>query len=278
MRLLPQKVSTLKKILLPLVFFLCIVNSNAQSTDSLQSPADTISAWQRYSLRKTLAKMNQRRQNLKSLIVPAALITYGFVSLESDALQSLDNQIKEEIWTERPHNPIKVDNYLQYAPAAAVYGLNAMGIKGKNNFRDRTMIYLMSNAMMGITVQSLKKITRVQRPDGFGTNAFPSGHTATAFVAAEFLRQEYKDVSPWYGIAGYAMATTTAYLRMYNNRHWFRDLLPGAGIGILSTKVAYWIYPSIKKALFKDKPMNTMVMPYFQNKTAGLTLVHSFGK
>lgn len=276
MRLLPQKVSILKKILLPIVFFLCIVNSNAQSTDSLQSPADTISAWQRYSLRKTLAKMNQRRQNLKSLIVPAALITYGFVSLESDALQSLDNQIKEEIWTERPHNPIKVDNYLQYAPAAAVYGLNAMGIKGKNSFRDRTMIYLVSNAMMGITVQALKKITRLQRPDGYGTNAFPSGHTATAFVAAEFLRQEYKDVSPWYGIAGYAMATTTAYLRMYNNRHWFRDLLPGAGIGILSTKVAYWIYPSIKRALFKDKPMNTIIMPYYQNRTAGLTLVHCF--
>ncbi len=267
----------MNKLLMIVLVCLIATIAEAQLPDSLLSLPATISPTQRYSLTETLVKMNERRQHLKSLILPAALITYGIVSLENDGLKSLDNSIKEEVWTEHPHNPIKIDNYLQYAPAAVVYGLNAIGIKGKNNFRDRTMIYLLSNAMMGITVQSLKKITRIQRPDGFGTNAFPSVHTATAFVAAEFLRQEYKDVSPWYGVAGYAMATTTAYLRMYNNRHWFRDLLPGAGIGILSTKLAYWIYPSIKRKLFKDQPMNTMVMPYFQNKTAGLALVHSFG-
>ena len=138
------------------------------------------------------------------------------------------------------------------------------------------MIYLLSNAMMGITVQSLKSITKIQRPDGFGTNAFPSGHTATAFVAAEFLHQEYKDVSPWYGVAGYAAAITTAYLRMYNNKHWFRDLLPGAGIGILSTKAAYWIYPAIKRKFFKDKPMNTLVMPFYQNGVGGVSVVYNF--
>jgi membrane-associated phospholipid phosphatase len=138
------------------------------------------------------------------------------------------------------------------------------------------MIYLLSNAMMGITVYSLKKITRVQRPDGFGTNAFPSGHTATAFVAAEFLRQEYKDVSPWYGVAGYLAATATGALRMYNNKHWFRDILPGAGFGILSTRVAYWIYPAIKRKFFKDKPMNTMIMPWYQNGVGGISLLHAF--
>jgi hypothetical protein len=230
------------------------------------------------SLQHSIAEINERRRLIKSLILPAGMITYGFIALENDGLKNLDNSIKQEIWMEHPHKPIVVDNYLQYAPAVAVYGLNAIGIKGKNNFRDRTMIYLLSNAMMGITVQSLKSITRVQRPDGFGTNAFPSGHTATAFVAAEFLHQEYRDVSPWYGIAGYAMATTTAYMRMYNNRHWFRDLAPGAGIGIVSTKLAYWVYPVIKRKLFKDKPMNTIVMPFYQNNTIGVSLIHSFDK
>jgi len=72
------------------------------------------------------------------------------------------------------HSP--VDNYLQYAPALSVFALNAAGIKGKNNFVDRTLYNLMSNAMMGIIVQTIKRITKVARPEGFGTNAF---HLAT---------------------------------------------------------------------------------------------------
>jgi len=108
--------------------------------------------------------------------------------------------------------------------------------------------------MMGITVQTIKKITKVQRPEGFGTNAFPSGHTATAFAGAEFLHQEYRDISPWYGIAGYAAATTTGILRMYNNKHWFRDVVAGAGFGILATDAAYYLEPVIAKKLFHKKP------------------------
>lgn len=272
----PKPSCSIHKIIASLIFILLTVSASAQQPDSIKVVKNTTHQLPPINFSEAFAKLNERRRDLKSLIIPATLVTYGFISLESDGLKSLDNKIKEEIWTENPHKQVKIDNYLQYAPAAAVYGLNAIGIKGKNNFRDRTMIYLLSNAMMGVTVQSLKAITKIQRPDGFGTNAFPSGHTATAFVSAEFLWQEYKDVSPWYGIAGYAAASATAYLRMYNNKHWFRDLAPGAGIGIISTKLVYWIYPSIKRKLFKDKPMNTVVMPFYQNKTMGFTLVHSF--
>lgn len=224
----------------------------AQQEDSIYTTG-VLNAKPQTLINNLPANLNQRSQRLRSLILPAGLISYGFLSLENDGLLKLDNSIHEEIWVDHPHSQVKIDNYLQYAPAAAVYGLNALGIKGKNNFRDRTMIYLLSNAVMGITVQSLKAITKIQRPDGFGTNAFPSGHTATAFVSAGFLREEYKDVSPWLGLTGYAMAVTTGYLRMYNNKHWFRDLLPGAGIGIISTKVMYWAYPAIKRKFFKEK-------------------------
>ena len=67
------------------------------------------------------------------------------------------------------------------------------------------------------------------------------------------MRQEYKDVSPWYGIAGYVAATTTGALRMFNNKHWFRDVVAGAGFGILSTQVAYVLAPVIIKKLFQKK-------------------------
>ena len=256
---------------------LCLTSAaGAQQKDSLVLMRDTSMLKPGFSINDALVKIHERKQKIKSMIIPAALITYGFVAQGSEQLKGFDVSLKNEIRETRPFFYTKIDNYLQYAPAVAVYGLNAIGIKGRNNFRDRTMIYLLSNVITGVTVQSLKAITKVQRPDGFGTNAFPSGHTATAFAAAEFLRMEYKDVSPWYGIAGYLAATTTGILRMYNNRHWFRDILPGAGFGILSTKVAYWIYPAIKRKFFKDKPMKTILLPYYQNGGGGITLVYNF--
>jgi len=256
------------------IFLLASSLANCQQEESVSHKEDTV--FSKNKVMTDLEKIRDNRKQIKSLMLPATLITYGFVSLESKKLQSLDQSIKEEIRENNPRFHTNVDNYLQYAPAVAVYGLNAMGIQGKNNFCDRTMIYLLSNCIMGVTVQSLKAITKVQRPDGFGTNAFPSGHTATAFVAAEFLHQEYKDASPWYWIGGYMTATATGILRMYNNRHWFRDILPGAGFGILSTKAAYLMYPGIKRRIFKNKPVSTMMMPFYQNGQAGISLSYHF--
>jgi hypothetical protein len=44
---------------------------------------------------------------------------------------------------------------------------------------------------------------------------------------------EYKDVSIWYGISGYIIASGTGVLRIYNNRHWLTDVAAGAGIGFM---------------------------------------------
>ena len=214
--------------------------------------------------------------NFRKALLPAAFITYGILAVKTDALQDVNEKMKEEIWTERPHALFHADNYLQWTPALAVYGLNLAGIKGKNNFRDRTMIYGISELLMSSVVFSVKKFTGEVRPNSSDALSFPSGHTANAFAAAEFLRQEYKDVSPWYGVAGYAVAATTGYLRMYNNKHWLGDVVAGAGFGIMSTKLAYWIYPTIKKKLFKDKDVNTVVMPTYQSGAFGVGMVHQF--
>lgn len=212
----------------------------------------------------------------RSFVLPAFMIAYGFTTLSSDGLTDFNEEIKEEVWTENPHRKIHIDNFLQFSPAIAVYGLNLAGIKGKNNFRDRTMIYLISNVITQGTVFSLKNITHKQRPDGSGVESFPSGHTAEAFASAEFLRQEYKDVSPWYGIAGYAAATATGMLRIYNNKHWLSDVVAGAGIGIASTKLTYWLYPLIKRKLFKEKNINTILVPYYQSGNTGISMVYNF--
>ena len=35
------------------------------------------------------------------------------------------------------------------------------------------------------------------------------------------------------------------YLRIYNDRHYINDVVAGACIGVISTKLAYWLYPKI---------------------------------
>ena len=263
-----------KIISIVILSFFITLSTRAQYTDSIKG----ISAITDTSKLKVKWQYARAKNVLsaKSLLIPGVMIAYGITALENDGLKKINNELKDEVYAENPYKKFPLDNYLQYAPAAMVYGLNIIGVKGRHNFRDRSVIYFMSNVILTGTVLSLKKITAVQRPDGSANNSFPSGHTAEAFASAEFLYQEYKAVSPWYGIAGYAMAATTGYLRMYNNKHWLSDVVAGAGVGIASTKLAYWLYPKIQHKLFKDKPVNTMVMPTYQNGSFGVGMVHNF--
>ncbi|PWT73070.1 MAG: phosphoesterase [Bacteroidetes bacterium] len=208
---------------------------------------------------------------VKSFIIPGVLIAYGFVAYRLDPTLDLDESIQEEV----SHPQTHIDNYLQFVPAVAVYGLDLVGIKAKNNFVDRSLIYVMSSVISNSVVFVLKNWTHELRPDGSDYYSFPSGHTTQAFVSAEFLYQEYKDKSPWYGVAGYAVATSVGFLRIYNDKHWFHDVVAGAGFGMASTKLTYWLYPKIKRLFSKNKQMNTLVMPTY-NGSYGLALVHLF--
>jgi hypothetical protein len=206
----------------------------------------------------------------ESLIIPGVLIGYGIVGLESHALINLNIDTRDEL-NEHIDKKFTIDDISQYAPFLSVNALNAAGIKGKHNFKDRTVVLGTAWLIMGATVNIVKNTGRVTRPDGTSNNSFPSGHTATAFMGAEFLFQEYKDVSVWYGISGYAIAAGTGFFRMYNNRHWLTDVVAGAGIGMMSTKIAYWVHPWLKRHVFKDaKKSDAVVMPFYNKKNFGV--------
>ena len=169
-----------------------------------------------------------------------------------------------------------LDDYLVLLPVVGVYGLNWAGVKGKNNFIDRSLIYLVSVSLAVATNAIIKGSTDVLRPDGSDYNSFPSNHTALAFVSATFLHMEYKDQSIWYGIAGYSIATATGMLRMLNNEHWMSDVLVGAGIGILTTKVTYLLYPLVKDYMSsrrKQKGASKLsLVPYVSPNNYGIFL------
>lgn len=212
----------------------------------------------------------------EALIIPSVLIGYGVIGLESHTLKDINSDTKNEI-NEHIDKKFTIDDFSQYSAFLSVYALNAAGVKGKNNFKDRTIILASAYLIMGTTVNVIKMTGNEMRPDGTSNNSFPSGHTATAFMGAEFLYQEYKDVSVWYGISGYLVAAGTGFFRMYNDRHWFSDVAAGAGIGILSTKIAYWLHPVISKKIFKKKEnLNGMVLPVYNGREYGLAMAVSF--
>lgn len=220
----------------------------------------------------TIISKKSTYKKFKPYIIPATLISYGFVSLNNSGLRNLDRSLNKKL---KSTNKTSLDDITMALPTLSVYGLSFLGNKGKHNFKDRTVIITTATAIMLTSILSLKKITKRSRPNLVDTESFPSGHTAIAFMGAEFLYQEYKHKSIWYGMAGYTVAAGTAYLRMYNKEHWFSDVVTGAGIGILSTKLAYLIKPYLQKKLFKKKDIS-FVSPFYNGEQLGLTLIKSF--
>lgn len=182
-----------------------------------------------------------------SKFTPLALTLYGFVATQSSPLKQVNFEFQEEILEHHTHFRTHFDDYLQYTPLITTFTLKLAGDHGSNNFKRSFILFGTSTALMAGTVFALKRSTHMLRPDGTDYNSFPSGHTATAFAGAELLHQEFKNSSPIFSYSGYLAASATGVLRMYNNKHYFSDVLAGAGIGILSTKAAYWLSAKVFK-------------------------------
>lgn len=214
---------------------------------------------------------------ISAYIIPTALIGYGALALsDGSKLHKLDLNIRDDVTKNHPNFNSQVDSYLIFAPALAVYALNLSGIKGKHNLTDATMLYAGSTGIMGTSTLILKKSIKRLRPDASGDQSFPSGHTAWAFASAEFLKQEYADVSPCIGYGGYVVASVVGGLRIYNNKHWLSDVVAGAGLGIASTKIAYLIYPYVKTLMSKITASKFSIVPYQYNGTKGILLCGTF--
>ena len=106
-------------------------------------------------------------------------------------------------------------------------------------------------------------------------------HTANAFLGAHMAYKEFKDSSPWLAYSGYALAAFVAGSRLYNNRHWVADVLAGAGFGILSVELSYFIYFPIRNAVARlvnkrasDCPI--VAAPMFHGDGAGFYLSYRF--
>lgn len=209
-------------------------------------------------------------------IIPTAMISYGITTRFTKGLQDLDQDIHQEV-DESFTRKIPLDDYSRYAPLIAVYGLDLLGLKANHNFRDKTFVVTTSYLITSATVTIMKNNINVWRPNNTNQRSFPSMHTAVAFVGAHILYKEYKDVSPWIGVAGYTTASLTGILRVINKCHWASDVITGAGIGLLSVELSYLLLPVFHKILgVEGNGKNLAVMPSINTHGAGISLAYAF--
>ena len=209
-----------------------------------------------------------KRRGIKPFIAPTLLIATGTaLHFSTEAKEDFQDWVQENFAYSG-----SADDYLQYAPLAVVYGLNVFGVKGKNNFGNRTAIVVKSLLLNDLMVHSLKTWVDSDRPNG-EPHSFPSGHTSVAFALAHFMHKEYGEKSIWYSIGAYTCATTVGMMRVAKNAHWISDVVAGAGFGILSTELVYlthqykWDNEHIK---------NFDIFPWSNRKQNGLAVVYTF--
>jgi membrane-associated phospholipid phosphatase len=260
---------SMKRILIAVFCFISIgVNAQVVTDTTKKNLGDTLKK-DILTAPDTVPKL---RSKFLSFVPPLILVGYGASSFFVHPVRRLDYYVQTEVREHFPTFHSVAESYFQFAPVAAVYALNFAGIEGKNRFLDRSVLLGLSAAIVSGSLRITKKATHRLRPNGEDYYSFPSGHTATAFMGAEFLAQEFSGKSVWYGVAGYAVAASTGVFRIGNRDHWFSDTVAGAGYGILSTKLAYYIYPYMRDLLTKKgkSGKTTVIMPTYQDGTAGL--------
>lgn len=174
-------------------------------------------------------------------ILPSALLAYGWLKPAIPGIERLDDRIYESIQERHPDFKTSLDSYLQWAPSLSIYAMDLAGVKTRHGFRDHLLIDAGSILVAGGLGYAMRRIGRNFDVYNKGDSEFPSGHTTNAFRGAEIVRQELRHTHPAWSYSGYLMATAVGVLRLYNGQHYLTDVLAGAGLGILSTKLVYWV-------------------------------------
>jgi len=157
-------------------------------------------------------------------------------------LFSIEKKIHRRIERKHPFFSTSVDFYLKWVPYATVFVLNLTGIKTRSDWKRQVLLTAATDAIRYLITDNLKKIVHEHRPAPYlGNHSFPSGHTSSAFAGAEFMHRELRSSIPVLSCAGYAGGVANAAIRIYKSRHWLKDVVAGAIVGIVSAKLAYFL-------------------------------------
>lgn len=250
-----------KVVAMFLVSLLCLPSLSQDTLSVAGVGADTLVVTGLPVDTVTVSRRMERLSQAKRVILPASLIAVGSIGLiRNSPIQKVSQHVHNSIGNGKLRHT-SVDDYIQYTPLALNVCLSLGGVKSKHSFLDRFFAAGGAYVCTFALTNGLKYTVREKRPDTGGRNSFPSGHTAMVFTGAEIVRTEF---GPWCGLAAYSVACTVGVLRVTNDRHWCHDVLAGAGIGILSARVGYWMLPVWKRVFpFKDKGRGMSCLPVY---------------
>jgi len=171
------------------------------------------------------------------------------------------------------------DGYVTVPVAAGLWWLGADGRFPRlaRASRDGLESWLLS----GLVVQVAKYSLDRERPSpvdgssrrwhGFTLSdrnlSMPSGHSSVAWAMLSSYAMEFSD-RPWLAASLYAVAASTSLSRVHDQDHWMSDVVAGAGIGFLSSRlVRNW------NARHQAR---TAVVPSWSNGRSGVTVVSVF--
>jgi membrane-associated phospholipid phosphatase len=217
----------------------------AQETDSLrkyQTPApaqDTLKKYQDSTVQQATTKAPFfKSKAFKATIVPAILIGYGLSTIKGNGIYS-SYDAQRDLQRNFPNFQTSIDDALLIAPYVELALVNLLNVKSNHDFLNTALVIVKAEAIFGITVFGIKQVSNLERPNKENFESMPSGHTAQAFLAASIVHSELRHRSVWYGVGAYTIATSVGAFRMLNNKHWQSDVFVGAGIGMLSSHLAY---------------------------------------
>ena len=206
----------------------------------------------RKKVENVIKSFNERRleREMKFSMDGSLHLVRGLLLLWTD-----HNFMMRDAYFEKKSNTFKWTDYaVGGIPLLANWALKAAGVQSRSKIERM----LSANAMaLGVSfgaAELLKLSVREGRPDQSDKNSLPSAHTSFAFVSATVLSREYGHLSPWVTIGSYTTAASTELLRIKHNKHWMSDLYMGAGIGVMSTNLAYFLTDKIFGADAINKP------------------------
>jgi membrane-associated phospholipid phosphatase len=203
--------------------------------------------------------MPVRPLHASDLLVPALGLGYGIASMHIAALANTDRELQTRWANTNSTQRIRLDDYMHYLPA--VYALGKISCTETRENRTRLLgTFLTTKFIQYGSVFTTKRIIGRLRPDASSSHSLPSGHTAEAFANAEFLRMYVGKKQPWIAVLGYVIAAGTGFLRIYNNRHWFSDVVAGAAVGYGTARVGSWTFDRLNRLFQQRKASSNQVL------------------
>lgn len=205
------------------------------------------------------------------LILPSALIAIGSFGVSNNWVCEMKHDMDRALTATRGSHRFHADNYLQFIPMAAYLSMGAIGLPSRHSIKERLLAGATATVVTLAITEPLKHWVKEERPDKSDRYSFPSGHTAISFMGAELIRLEYDNDTA--SFCAYVVAAGTWLLRLYNRRHWINDLLAGAGVGIFSARIAYWLLPVYDRLFSKhDSKKAIALMPGYSPEARGISL------